>query len=184
MSLNKSELESRLKKTIEHFKKELGHMRSARASVGILDGIHVDYYGSSVPLQQLGLINAPESRLIVIQVYDKAAVESVVKAIMQSDVGITPSTDGNLIRLNVPTLTEERRKDLVKKLHKFAEESRIGIRNTRRDIIDDLKKQQKNKEISEDDLHKGQEEVQKITDKYISEIEHLLQIKEKEMMEV
>lgn len=178
------ELKTKSDATIEHFRKELGRMRTGRASTGLLEGLTVDYYGSQVPLMQLGLISTPEARLVTVQVYDSGAVESVDKAIRQSDLGLNPSIEGNLLRINIPALTEERRKDLVKSLHKLAEESKIALRNHRRDMIDILKKQEKAKEISNDDLHRGQDDIQKITDQYIKDIEELLEQKEKEMMEV
>ena len=171
-------------KTIEHFKKEMGRMRTGRANTALLEGINVDYYGSSVPLTQLGLVNAPEPRLVTVQVYDQGAVESVEKAILQSDLGLNPARDGNLIRINIPALTEERRKDLIKKLHKEAEDTRISLRNHRRDANDIYKKKVKDKEMSEDDSRRGQDEVQKVTDTYSKQVDSLLQAKESEMMEV
>jgi len=170
--------------TIEYLTIELGKMRSGRASSGLLETINVDYYGSSVPLKQLGLINAPEPRLLTVQVFDQGAVESVEKAIQTSDLGLNPARDGNLIRIAIPALTEERRKDLVKTLHKNAEEAKVAIRNHRREAIDELKKQEKDKSISEDEFNRGKDDVQKVTDSYIAQVDELLQSKEKEMMEV
>ena len=144
----------------------------------------VEYYGSQVPLLQLGMINTPEPRLITVQVYDVGAVEAIEKAIMQADIGLTPSRDGSLIRMQIPALTEERRKDLIKKLHKTAEENRVVLRTHRRETLDVLKKQEKDKVISADDLRRGGEQVQKIVDKYIADIDVLLAGKEKEMLEV
>jgi ribosome recycling factor len=178
------ELEQRCKGTIEHFKKELARTRSGRASTGLLEGIHVDYYGASTPLQSLGLINTPEPRLITIQVYDGGAVDAVEKAIKQSELGLNPAREGNLIRLSIPPLTEDRRKEIIKRLHKVAEENKVAIRGHRREAIDHLKKREKSKEISEDDVRKGQEEVQKVTDRFIAEVDTLLAQKEREMMEV
>jgi ribosome recycling factor len=177
-------LEENSKKTIEHFKKELGRMRTGRAASSMLDGIVVEYYGSQVPLIQLGMVNTPEPRLITVQVYDAGAVESIEKAIQAAGLGLNPSRDGNLIRLPIPALTEERRKDLIKKLHKQGEENKVVLRNHRREAIDELKKQEKDKEISTDDVRRGQEQIQKIVDKGIADIDVLLQAKEKEMMEV
>jgi len=177
-------VEKKSKGTIEHFKKELAKIRTGRASAGMLDGIQVDYYGSSVPILQLGLINTPESRLITVQVYDTGAVEAVEKAIRQADLGFNPSRDGGLIRINVPVLTEERRKALVKALHKTGEETKVAVRGHRRDAIDELKRLEKNKEISTDDVRRAQDEVQKITDKFTSEIDVILSAKDKELMEV
>lgn len=171
-------------KTVDHFKKDLARLRTGRATTALLEGLQVDYYGSQVPLQQMGMIAAPEPRLLTIQVYDASAVESIEKAIQQSDLGLNPARDGSLIRVVIPALNEERRKELIKKLHKMAEETRITLRNHRRDAVEDVKKKLKNKEISEDDSRRGQEEIQKITDKYISEVDAALAAKEKEMMEV
>lgn len=179
-----AQFEDSCKKTIDHFKKELGRMRTGRANGSVLEGLSVEYYGSQVPLLQLGMINTPEPRLITIQVYDGGAVEAIEKAIQVADLGLNPSREGNLIRLPIPALTEERRKDLIKKLHKNGEENKIVLRNHRRETLDILKKQEKDKELSADDLRRGQEQVQKIVDKYIAEIDTLLAGKEKEMMEI
>jgi ribosome recycling factor len=184
MSDDFQELKMECQSSIDHLKRELSRMRTGRANTALLESLSVDYYGSAVPLQQLGLINAPEPRMITIQVYDSSAMESIEKAIMQSDLGLNPARDGNLIRVHIPTLTEERRKELVKSLHKIAEETKVGIRNHRRDAIDVLKTGVKDKEISEDDLHRGQDEIQKITDRFTKEVDSLLAEKEKEMMEV
>lgn len=170
--------------TAKHFRTELTHLRTGRASTALLETIHVDYYGTSVPLQSLGLIGAPEPRLLTVQVYDKGAVEAVEKAIQSSDLGLNPARDGNLLRIPIPALTEDRRKEMIKKIHRMAEESKVSVRNHRRDQIEHLKKAEKNKELSEDLLKKAQEEVQKITDKYIAEIDQILAAKEKEVMEV
>lgn len=171
-------------KTLEHFKKDLSRMRSGRASTSLLDGLTVEYYGSYVPLQQIGLVAAPEPRLLTIQVYDGSAVESVEKAIQQADLGLNPSRDGNLIRVAIPALNEERRKDLIKKTSKMAEETKIALRNHRRDEVEGVKKQLKDKDISEDDSRKLQEEIQKIVDKYVAEVDVAVVAKEKELMEV
>ncbi|RMD86562.1 MAG: ribosome recycling factor [Candidatus Dadabacteria bacterium] len=178
------DLKSRCSKTIEAFKKELSRMRSGRATKGLLEGITVEYYGASVPLNQLGNISVPEPRLIQIQVFDQNSVRAIEKAIMQADLGLNPSSEGTTIRIVVPPLTEERRKELIKKLREMAEERRISVRRSRRDILDHLKKKQKNKEITEDDLRHWQDEVQKVTDEYIGIIDDLLAEKEKEMLEV
>ncbi|NMC61873.1 MAG: ribosome recycling factor [SAR324 cluster bacterium] len=184
MTNETKDFEQRSQKAIEHFKKELSGLRTGRASVGLLEGIMVDYYGSSMHLNQLGLINAPEARLLTIQVYDKGAVEAIEKAILASNIGLNPQRDGQLIRLVVPALTEERRKELVKNLHKIGEETKITIRNLRRDCLDLLKKAKDKKEIPEDDFHKAQEDAQKITDRFTAEVDKLVSVKEKEMMEV
>ena len=182
--MNVQELADKGKKTIEHFKKDLSKLRTGRASTGLLEGVTVEYYGSQVPLIQMGMVNAPESRLITIQVFDGSAVEAVEKAIQQADLGLNPSRDGSMIRINIPPLTEERRKDLIKKLNKMGEEVKVAVRNQRRDAIDELKKKEKNKELSTDDLRRGQDDIQKITDKFTAEVDTLLAGKEKEMMEV
>lgn len=179
-----NDLEARCKKTAEHFKTDLGRLRGGRATTSLLEGITVDYYGSRVPLIQLGMISAPEPRLLTIQVYDRGAVESVEKSIQQSELGLNPSRDGTLIRIAIPALTEERRKELIKKLSKMAEEAKVTVRNHRRESMDFLKKQEKDKAISADDLRRGSEDIQKITDKATAEIDVLLQAKEKEMMEL
>lgn len=178
------DLDVKCKKTVEHFKVEISRLRTGRANTSLLEGIHVDYYGSHVPLIQMGMIGAPEPRLLTIQVYDASAVESVEKAILQSELGLNPMREGNLLRIAIPALNEERRKEFVKKLNKLAEENKIVLRNHRRDAIDDLKKQEKDKKISQDDLRRSQDDVQKITDKFIADIEQLSQAKEKEILEV
>jgi ribosome recycling factor len=184
MAINISELDTKCKKTVEHFKKELVKFRTGRASAGLLDGIHVDYYGSMVPLISLGMVNAPEPRMITIQVYDGSACEAIEKAVRQADLGLNPSRDGSLIRISIPALNEERRKELIKKLGKMAEEERVVIRNHRREILDDLKKREKAKEFSTDDLKRATEEIQKVTDKFIKEIDGAVASKEKELLEV
>lgn len=171
-------------KTLEHFKTELGKIRGARASGGMIENIPVDYYGSMVPLIQMGLINTPEPRLITVQVYDTTAIESVEKAIRQADLNLNPSREGNLIRLNVPALTEDRRKDLIKKLSKLGEDEKVVIRNHRKEAIDSLKKMEKDKEMTEDELRKGQTEIQGITDKYIVKIDEMFKQKEAEILEI
>lgn len=178
------EFEERCGKTVEHFKNDLTKVRSGRASAALLEDVRVDYYGAKTPLKQMAMINAPEPRLITVQVYDESATESVDKAIRSSDLGFNPNREGNLLRINVPALTEERRKDIVRSLHKMAEEAKIALRNLRREEIDKLKKQQKNKDISEDDLHRGQDEVQKVTDTFTAQIDELMAAKEKEVLEV
>jgi len=184
MSKETKDFEQRSQKAIEHLKKELSSMRTGRASTGILEGIMVDVYGSSMHINQLGLIAAPEARLVTIQVYDKGAVDAVEKAILAANIGITPQRDGQLIRLAIPPLTEERRKELVKNLHKLGEETKVSIRNLRRECIDLLKKGKEKKEIPEDDFHKAQDEAQKITDRFTAEVDKHVAAKEKEMMEV
>lgn len=171
-------------KTLDHYKKELSRLRSGRATPSLLEGLHVDYYGSSVPLQQLGMVSAPEPRMLTIQVYDAGAVESIEKAIQQSDLGLNPSRDGSLIRVMIPALNEERRRDLIKKVNKMAEETRVALRNLRRDEVEGVKKKVKSKEMSEDDSRRAQDEIQKIVDKFIADTDSAAAAKEKEMMEV
>jgi ribosome recycling factor len=171
-------------RALEHYKKELSRLRSGRATPSLLEGLMVDYYGSSVSLQQLGMVSAPEPRMLTIQVYDGGAIESIEKAIQQSELGLNPSRDGSLIRVIIPALNEERRKDLIKKVHKMAEETRVSLRNLRRDEVEGVKKKVKNKEMSEDDSRRAQEEIQKIVDKFIVDVDAAAAGKEKEMMEV
>jgi ribosome recycling factor len=171
-------------KTLEHYKKELSRLRSGRATPSLLEGVNVEYYGSHVSLQQLGMVSAPEPRMLTIQVYDAGAVEAIEKAIQQADLGLNPSRDGSLIRVIIPALNEERRKDLIKKVNKMAEETRVALRNLRRDEVEAVKKQLKNKEISEDDSRRSQDEIQKIVDKFIVDVDAAAAGKEKELMEV
>lgn len=184
MSEIQQELEKKGKASIEHFQTELSRMRTGRATTGLLEGIMVDYYGSQTPLNQLAMLNVPEPRLVTVQVYDAGAVEAVEKAIQQADLGLNPARDGAMIRVSIPALTEERRKDLAKKLGQVAEGARVTLRGHRREAIDKLKKGQKDKELTEDDVRRGEEEVQKITDRQIKEIDVLLAAKEKEVLEV
>lgn len=178
------EASDKMGKSVEAFRKELSKVRTGRASLSILDGILVDAYGSSMPLNQVGTITIPESRMIVIQPWDPQMLPAIEKAIQKSDIGLNPIGDGKVIRLNIPQLTEERRKDLVKSVRKVAEEFRVAIRNIRRESIEILKKQKKDKEISEDELFKFQEETQNETDLYIKQIDEVTANKEKEVMEV
>lgn len=184
--MNEVILESsdKMEKSVDSFKNELAKIRTGRASLSILDGIAVDAYGSSMPLNQVGTITIPESRLIVIQPWDPQMLPAIEKAIQKSGIGLNPIGDGKVIRLNIPQLTEERRKELVKLVRKIAEEFRVAIRNIRRDAIETLKKQKKDKDISEDELFKFQDEAQAETDLYIKEIDEVTAHKEKEVMEV
>ncbi len=177
------EADQKMDKAIEAFKRELSHVRTGRATAALLDGVMVDYYGTSMPVNQVASISVPESRLITVQPWDANILGELEKAILKSDLGLTPSNDGKIIRVSVPPLTEERRKELVKRVKKMAEDSRVAVRNIRRDAIEKLKTQKKDKEISEDDMFKLQDEVQKLTDNHIKEIEKILEEKEKEIME-
>ena len=182
--MDKKLIENKMTMSISHFTKEINGLRTGRASTALVENILVDSYGSKVPLIQLGNISVPEAKLITIQVWDISIVENVEKAIMDSDLGINPQTEGSLIRLNIPSIDEERRKDLSKLASKYAEENKISIRNIRRDFIDKLKKDQKEGNINEDGLKKSMDEIQKITDKFIEEIDKLLKIKQEEIMKV
>jgi ribosome recycling factor len=174
----------RMESAVEALRSEFNGVRTGRASTGLLDRIHVDYYGSKTPLKQLANLATPDARTISITVYDKGAVNAVVRALQESDLGLTPNTDGTVIRLNIPPLTAERRKDLVRLVRGMAEDSRIAVRNVRRDVIQDLKDLKREGEISEDDEKRAEEEVQKLTDAYIEKINDLLRHKEEEILEI
>ncbi|MGA9289057.1 MAG: ribosome recycling factor [Anaerobacillus sp.] len=176
--------EERMQNGISSLKRELATLRAGRANASLLDKIQVDYYGAPTPINQLAGISIPEARMLLIQPYDKTAVGDIEKAILKSDLGLTPSNDGNVIRLTIPALTEERRKDLVKLVKKYAEESKVVIRNIRRDANDELKKKEKDGDITEDELRRGNDDVQKLTDKYVAEADSVATDKEKEIMEV
>lgn len=176
--------ESQMQKTIEALKRDFTGIRTGRASIGLLDGITVDYYGTQTPLNQVATLATPESSLIVIQPWDTSVIKQIEKAILRSDLGITPSNDGKVIRLAIPPLTEERRKELAKVVKKRAEEKRITVRQVRRESNDMLKSFEKDKEITEDERHQGQDQVQKITDKYIKQIDEITAQKEKEILEI
>ncbi len=175
--------EQDMKRATEAMLKEFNSVRTGRASIALLDGIHVDYHGTPMALNQLASLAVPEARLITIQPWDPSAVQAIEKAILKSDLGINPTSDGKLIRLAIPSLTEERRKELVKVVRKIAEEGRVTIRNVRRDANEALKKQEKAKEISEDAGRKGMERIQDLTNRMIKGLDELLGKKEKEIME-
>ncbi len=174
----------RMHGALDSLKKDFGSIRTGRASLALLDGIMVDYYGTPTPLQQLASLSIPESRQIAIQPWESRVISDIEKAILKSDLGLTPMNDGKVIRINIPVLTEERRKQLVKVVRKRAEEAKVAVRNIRRDSNEELKKLEKEKHISEDDAKKEQEEIQKITDLNIKKVDEILQHKEKEIMEV
>jgi len=176
--------EKNMQKTVEVVDKEFASLRAGRATPALLDKIMVEYYGAPTPINQMANINVPEARLLVIQPWDKNTLPDIEKAILKSDLGITPASDGNVIRLAVPQLTKEKRTELVKVIKKKTEEGRVAVRNLRRDANDGLKSQQKNGDISEDELRRLQDEVQKLTDKYIKEIDALFAAKEKEIMTI
>jgi ribosome recycling factor len=177
------EASAKMDKAIAAFERDLARVRTGRASAALLQGINVDYYGTFMPLNQVASIAVPESRLLSIQPWDINILKDIERAILKSDLGLTPSNDGKIIRVNVPPLTEERRKELVKVVKKMSEDCRVAIRNVRREAIEFLKNRKKEKEISEDDLFKLQDEVQKITDDHIMKIEGIISDKEKEILE-
>ena len=174
----------RMSKAVEAYTRQLASIRAGRASASLLDRITVPYYGAPTPLNQMAGISVPEARLLVIQPYDKSVLGEIEKAILKSDIGITPTNDGNIIRLAIPALTEERRKELAKEVKKEAEDAKIAIRNIRRDANDDFKKLEKSGDITEDDLHRNWEEIQKLTDSYIEKIDEIAKNKENEIMEI
>jgi len=179
-----AELRDRMKKTIEALQDDLLTLRTGRASPALVERLPVEYYGTPTPLNQIASIAVPEPRLLVIRPWDPSALSAIDKAIQKSDLGLTPSNDGKLIRLNIPRLTEERRRDLVKLVSKRVEEARVSVRNLRRDALNDLKDFEKEKMISEDDFFEGKEEVQKLTDEFVEKIDAIGQRKEEEVMEV
>jgi ribosome recycling factor len=174
----------RMKKAIAHLKDELSSIRTGRASPALLNRITVDYYGATVPLNQLASFSVPEPRQLLVQPFDKNAISAIEKAIQASDLGITPSNDGNVIRLSFPPLTEERRKELVKVVHQRAEEGRVAVRNVRRHHKDELEKLEREGGISEDDLVRAEKELQKLTDQHVAEIDEMQRHKEQELLEV
>ena len=176
--------EERLEKSIAALKREFGSLRAGRATPSLLDKVMVDYYGTPTPVNQVAKVSVPEPRMIMITPWEKSLMHDIEKAIMKSDLGLSPNSDGTAIRLSIPQLTQERRHELVKTVGKKAEEAKVAIRNIRRDGNDAIKKLEKAKEITEDDSKKGQESVQKLVDKYIKTVDTLREAKEKEIMEV
>lgn len=177
------ETETSMRKAIEATKREFGELRSGRANPKMVEGIRVNYYGTPTLLKDISTISVPEARLLVINPWDPNAIKEIEKALLQSDLGITPIVDGKIIRLVVPPLSEERRLELIKLVKKIAEEGKISIRTIRRDAKEEIRKMEKDKKISEDDRFRGEEELQKLTDKYIAEIDRILDEKEKELRE-
>ncbi|MBE0450178.1 MAG: ribosome recycling factor [Clostridia bacterium] len=177
-------LQEKMEKTLNVLKDELNHIRAGRANPLILDKVRVEYYGSETPIKQLASISVPEPRIIQIQPYDASILRDIEKAIQIADLGINPSNDGKMIRLNIPMLTEERRKDLVKTVKKLGEDSKVALRNERRDAIDQLKKMEKSKEISEDELISAEKEVQKMIDEQVIMVDHVIAKKSEDIMEV
>lgn len=178
------ETEEKMKLVIEATKRDFGTVRTGRARPSLLDNVRVDYYGVPTPLNQMSQIAAPEPRLLVIKPWDKSVIPLIEKAIMKSDLGLNPNSDGEIVRLNIPQLTEERRKELVKVVRKKAEEERVAVRNIRRDANDELKMYKEEGEIAEDNMYRALDDVQKLTDEYIKKIDQLLEEKEAEIMEV
>jgi ribosome recycling factor len=177
------ELEQEMEKTVGTFRKDVARVRTSRAAPALLEGVSVDYYGSETPLNRLASVSAPEPRLLVVQPFDLSVIRQIEKAIQSSDLGLNPSSDGRLIRIPIPELTQDRRKDLVKHIRKMAEEFRISVRNHRRDCLEMLKELEKEKEITEDEHKKTIEKVQKVTSSYIEKIETILQAKEEEILQ-
>jgi ribosome recycling factor len=176
--------EERMQKSVESTRNELATVRTGRASPHLLDRLQVDYYGAQTPLQQLAQVAATDARLLTVTPYDKSSISAIEKAVMESDLGLTPSNDGNVIRLQIPELTEERRKELVKVVHGIAEDGKVAVRNIRRDVIHDLRELKKEGEAGEDEEHHGETELQKHTDSATGEIDGLLKGKEEEILEV
>jgi len=179
-----ADTEDRMKKTLDALQRELAAIRTGHAHVGLVDHIRVDYYGTPTPVNQMATVAAPEARLLTIQPWDRTALPLIEKAIQKSDLGLTPSNDGAIIRLAIPPLTEQRRKELIKVVHTRVEDGRIAVRNVRRDSLDKLRRMTHDKGISEDDQHKGQDQLQKLTDKHIAIVDQRGKDKEAELMEV
>ncbi len=178
------DIQTKMDQAIQSFQKSLATVRAGRANPAILNSVVVDYYGATTPLNQLATINAPEARMLVVTPFDKSSIGEIEKGIQKADLGLAPSSDGNIVRIVIPPLTEERRKELVKVVGKFSEESKVQIRNIRRDANDQLKKDQKDNNITEDELRQYQNDVQAETDKFIGQIDSLVADKEVEIMEV
>src|SRR5215212_2048393 len=174
----------RMHKTVDSTRTEFATVRTGRASPHLLDRVNVDYYGTSTPLKQLANMSAPEARMLTVTPYDKTSIKAIEKSIMESDLGLTPNNDGNVIRLTIPELTEERRKDLVRVVRGIAEDGRVAVRNVRRDIMHELRELKKDGDVGGDDEHRAEEALQKLTDQRITEIDNLLKGKEQEILEV
>ncbi|WP_117169680.1 ribosome recycling factor [Paraliobacillus sediminis] len=179
-----NDLKSKMAQAVQSFSKQLSTVRAGRANPALLNNVFVDYYGAPTPLNQLATISVPEARLLLIAPFDKTSIPDIEKAIQKADLGLAPSSDGNVVRISIPALTEERRKELVKVVGKYAEESKVQIRNIRRDSNDQLKKDEKNGDITEDELRGYQDDVQKETNNFITEIDEVVKSKEKEILEV
>ncbi len=177
------DVKDRMNKAVDHYRHEVSTIRTGRASANILDLVKVDYYGTPTPLNNIAHVTVPEGQLIVIQPFDPSSLEFIEKAIMSSDIGLTPNNDGSVIRLNIPTLTEERRKDLVKVVHKIIEEGRVAVRNIRRDANDLLKKSEKDNDLSEDNLRRATDNIQEMTDEHIKNLNQIQEAKEKDILD-
>ncbi|MDG5788158.1 ribosome recycling factor [Evansella sp. AB-P1] len=179
-----NQAEERMNKSVDAFRKELATIRAGRANPSLLDKVQVEYYGMMTPLNQLATISVPEARLLTIQPFDKSSLSDIERAIQKADLGLSPSNDGNIIRIAIPALTEERRKELVKLVGRYSEEAKVAVRNIRRDANDELKKLEKDGELTEDDLRRSQDDVQKLTDGTIKSVDEIAKVKEQEIMEV
>ena len=177
-------LTTRMESALKALAHEFGSLRTGRASTALFDALQVEAYGSLVPMNQVGNVTAPEARLLAVNVWDKSMVKAVEKAIRESDMGLNPAVDGQTIRVPIPAPSEERRKDMIKIAHKYAESSKVAVRNVRREGMDDLKKQEKEKKISEDAMHTESDKIQKLTDEFIKKIDEMLVVKEKDIMVV
>jgi len=184
MDATQKKCRSLMEASITHLKRELARIRTGRASTSLLDEIRVDYYGTPTPVAQVATLAVPEPRLITLAPWDAGLIPAIERAIQQSDLGLTPSNDGKLIRLPVPPLTEERRKEFVKQAHKLGEEARVSIRNARRDAVDQIKKLQKDGEVSEDDAKRAQDSIQKMTDQFGHQVDEILKRKDDEILEI
>lgn len=184
MDAVKMDAEERMEKALASLDRDFGKLRTGRASTSLVEGLKVDYYGTPTPINQLASVATPDSRTITIQPWDRGSFSLVEKAILKSDLGLNPVNDGKIIRISIPALTEDRRKELVKVSRKYGEESKIAIRNIRRDANDALKKLEKDKTYSEDEIKKGQDTIQKLTDSYVAKVDQKCQAKEKEIMEI
>lgn len=183
IDLVQDDARNRMAKTVDALKKELKRIRTGRASLALFDGIKVDYYGTPTPLNQMSSLAVPESRLITIQPWDPTVIGEIEKEILKSELGLTPMNDGKIIRIAIPPLTEERRKELVKVVRKISEDHKVSVRNIRRDANENLKRMKKDGDVSEDEFYKGQEQVQKVTDEYIALVDKVCEEKEKEVLE-
>ncbi|MGN0630025.1 MAG: ribosome recycling factor [Ruminococcus sp.] len=178
------ETEEKMKKTLTRLEKDLAAIRAGRANPAVLDKVVVDYYGAPTPIQQMAAVSVAEARILVIQPWDMSSLKSIEKAILASDIGITPTNDGKVLRLAFPQLTEDRRKELCKTIKKYGEEAKVAVRNVRRDAMDKLKSMKKNSELTEDDVKNGEKDVQKLTDRYCDDVDKTIADKEKEIMSI